>query len=82
MKIPFQVLLLVSAFSTVTAWAGTFTIIENFESYAADAFVTDTNNWSTTDQWQNNGVVTDAPNGKAGWVGGLAKYPTNSQGSR
>lgn len=81
MKINFSFLFLVSAFATLTAQSGTFTVTENFESYAADAFVTDTNNWSTTDQWQNNGIVTDAPNGKAGWVGGLAKYSTNSQGS-
>lgn len=50
---------------------------ENFESYASDAFVTDQQPpWYTSDQWLNNGIITDTPNGQAGWLGGLYSGPT------
>ena len=76
MRINFSFLFLVSAFASLMARAGTFTVTENFEGYGATDFVTDAPNWSTNDQWLNNGIVTDAPTGKAGWIGGLFDAPT------
>lgn len=76
MRIFFSSFLLVSAFTAFSAWAGTFNITEDFEDYAADAFVTDSTNWTTNDQWLNNGIVTNAPTAQAGWIGGLYDSPT------
>lgn len=59
------------------AHADFFSIGENFESYATDAFVTDNQPpWYTSDQWLNNGIITDTPNGQAGFLGGLYGGPT------
>lgn len=57
--------------------AAPFVSQENFEGYATDAFVTDQQPpWYTSDQWLNNGIITDTPNGQAGWLGGLYSGPT------
>jgi len=55
------------------ARSGTFSITDNFDGLASDAFITDDSNWTTTDLWQNNGVI-PRDDGQAGWLGGLAKY--------
>jgi hypothetical protein len=59
------------------ALAGTFSITDNFDSYATDAFITDDPNWTTTDLWQNNGVIPRS-GGRAGWLGGLYDGPTTA----
>jgi hypothetical protein len=55
-----------------------FTVVENFESFGANAFLTDHASWTTSDQWLNNGIVSDAypSNGNAGFIGGLYGGPT------
>jgi len=57
--------------------AGTFSITDSFDSYATDAFITDDFNWTTTDLWQNNGVIPRS-GGQAGWLGGLYDGPTTA----
>jgi hypothetical protein len=59
------------------ARSGTFSITDNFDDLASDAFITDVPNWTTTDLWQNNGVIPRAP-GQAGWLGGLYDGPTTT----
>lgn len=59
------------------ASSGTFAITDNFDGLADDAFVTDDSNWTTTDLWQNNGVITNGA-GKAAWLGGLYDGPTTT----
>ena len=56
-----------------------FSTVENFESFAANAFLTDHASWTTSDQWLNNGIVSDnayPSNGNAGFIGGLYGGPT------
>lgn len=58
---------------------GDFTTVENFESYGSDAFLTDHASWTTSDQWLNNGIVSEnayPSNGNAGFLGGLYGGPT------
>ena len=59
------------------SYAGTFSITNDFDGYASDAFITDDSNWTTTDLWQNNGVVPRTV-GQAGWLGGLFDGPTTT----
>ena len=56
--------------------AASVSVTVNFEGFADDAFVTDDPSWTTNDQWQNNGVISGTPSGKAGWLGGLYGDPT------
>ena len=69
-------------FIPLGAKAGTFSIMDNFDGYATDAFITDDFNWSTTDLWQNNGVIPNEivpdDGGQAGWIGGLFDGPTTT----
>jgi len=56
-----------------------FAYVENFESFASDAFLTDHASWTTSDQWLNNGIVSEnayPSNGNAGFIGGLYGGPT------
>jgi len=59
------------------ARSGTFSITDNFDGLASDAFITDDSDWTTTDLWQNNGVIPRA-DGQAGWLGGLYDGPTTT----
>lgn len=56
-----------------------YAYVENFESFASDAFLTDHASWTTSDQWLNNGIVSEnayPSNGNAGFIGGLYGGPT------
>lgn len=64
-------------FFSSPARSGTFSITDNFDGLASDAFITDDSNWTTTDLWQNNGVIPRA-GGQAGWLGGLYDGPTTT----
>lgn len=56
--------------------AAPVSLLYDFTTFADDAFVTDDPSWSTNDQWQNNGIISGTPSGKAGWLGGLYGDPT------
>lgn len=56
--------------------AAPVSLLYDFSNFADDAFVTDDPAWSTNDQWQNNGIISGTPSGKAGWLGGLYGDPT------
>ena len=56
-----------------------FTVVENFESFGATDYLTDHASWTTSDQWLNNGIVSENAypnNGNAGFIGGLYGGPT------
>jgi hypothetical protein len=59
------------------ARSGTISITDNFDGLASDAFITDDPNWTTTDLWQNNGVI-PRDGGRAAWLGGLYDGPTTT----
>lgn len=56
--------------------AAPVSLLYDFSTFADDAFVTDDPAWSTNDAWQNNGIISGTPSGKAGWLGGLYGDPT------
>jgi len=63
-------------FVSQRAHSAPLSLLYDFSSYADDAFVTDDPTWTTNDQWQNNGIISGTPTGKAGWLGGLYSDPT------
>lgn len=61
------------------ATGGSFSVVENFESFGAYDYLTDQGSWTTSDQWLNNGIVSEnayPSNGNAGFLGGLYGGPT------
>jgi hypothetical protein len=72
-------LILSTAFAGATSSGSGFQIFENFNDYTPLQFLTDQSSWTTTDSWQNNGVVSPDgyPNqGNAGYIGQGAPGPT------
>ena len=73
----FPVLVALISGLTLQTKAAPFMVLEDFENYGTNSFVTDHQPpWYTSDQWLNNGIITGTPNGKAGWLGGLSGGPT------
>lgn len=70
------VLSLAVFFFSKQAHSAPVSLLYDFAGFADDAFVTDDPAWTTNDQWQNNGIISGTPAGKAGWLGGLYGDPT------